>query len=71
MIYLASAVTWSLAAPWTLLGVAVRIGQEVGAHRSKIYKGQPSLVAELWKRSFWCGQLFETFAWLVTALPGH
>jgi hypothetical protein len=37
---------------WTLVGVAVRLAQDCGAHRRKV--GEPLTVeAELWKRLWW------------------
>ncbi|KAF7359679.1 Zn(2)-C6 fungal-type domain-containing protein [Mycena venus] len=39
------------AACWTLIGIGLRIAQEVGAHRYK--KGPPTVESELWKRVFW------------------
>ncbi|KAG8739987.1 hypothetical protein FRC10_004866 [Ceratobasidium sp. 414] len=39
---------------WTVAGIGIRIAQDVGAHRRKVYRGgQGSLEDELWKRAFW------------------
>ncbi|CAE6476197.1 unnamed protein product [Rhizoctonia solani] len=39
---------------WTVAGIGIRIAQDVGAHRRKVYKGgQGSIEDELWKRAFW------------------
>ncbi|KAF8342833.1 fungal-specific transcription factor domain-containing protein [Cantharellus anzutake] len=40
-------------AAWTLLGVAVRLGQDVGAHRRKPTRSPSTVETELWKRTFW------------------
>jgi hypothetical protein len=39
---------------WVLLGMAIRMLQEVGAHSKKIYSSTPNAHDELWKRVFWC-----------------
>ncbi|KIM80404.1 hypothetical protein PILCRDRAFT_789690 [Piloderma croceum F 1598] len=38
---------------WTMVGVGIRMAQDVGAHRRQMYT---SMTAgdELWKRAFWC-----------------
>lgn len=39
---------------WTVAGIGIRIAQDVGAHRRKVYRGgQGSIEDELWKRAFW------------------
>lgn len=39
---------------WTLVGIAIRLAQDVGAHRSKTFGSKPrSVEAELWKRAWW------------------
>ncbi|KAJ6587705.1 fungal-specific transcription factor domain-containing protein [Mycena sp. CBHHK59/15] len=40
-------------AHWTLIGMGLRVAQDVGAHRRKQYVEKPSVEAELWKRAFW------------------
>lgn len=39
---------------WTMVGIGIRLAQDVGAHRSKTYS-QPSrtIEDELWKRAWW------------------
>ncbi|KAF7328387.1 Zn(2)-C6 fungal-type domain-containing protein [Mycena venus] len=39
------------AACWTLIGIGLRLAQDVGAHRQR--KGPPTVESELWKRGFW------------------
>ncbi|KIJ08246.1 hypothetical protein PAXINDRAFT_31743, partial [Paxillus involutus ATCC 200175] len=38
---------------WTIVGIGIRLAQEVGAHRRKAYGSKPSVAGELWKRAFW------------------
>ncbi|KZT67994.1 hypothetical protein DAEQUDRAFT_728533 [Daedalea quercina L-15889] len=40
-------------ASWTLIGVGIRMAQDVGAHRKKVYNVKPTVEEELWKRAFW------------------
>ena len=39
---------------WTIIGVGIRMAQDVGAHRKKVYSSSPTLEEELWRRAFWC-----------------
>ncbi|KAF8172539.1 fungal-specific transcription factor domain-containing protein [Mycena galopus ATCC 62051] len=39
------------AACWTLIGIGIRLAQDVGAHRRR--EGPPTVETELWKRGFW------------------
>ncbi|KAG8808423.1 hypothetical protein FRC19_005912, partial [Serendipita sp. 401] len=41
-------------AAWTLSGIGLRIAQDVGAHRKKVYGNPISPEDESWKRAFWC-----------------
>ncbi|KAF7345892.1 Zn(2)-C6 fungal-type domain-containing protein [Mycena venus] len=36
---------------WTLIGIGIRLAQDVGAHRQR--EGPPTVESELWKRGFW------------------
>ncbi|KAJ7471657.1 fungal-specific transcription factor domain-containing protein [Mycena galericulata] len=38
---------------WTLIGVGIRLAQDVGAHRRTSHVEHPSVERELWKRAFW------------------
>ncbi|GBE88069.1 predicted protein [Sparassis crispa] len=38
---------------WTMIGVGIRLAQDVGAHRRKVYNPTPTVDEELWKRAFW------------------
>ncbi|KAF8838282.1 hypothetical protein BDN67DRAFT_997756 [Paxillus ammoniavirescens] len=38
---------------WTIVGIGIRLAQDVGAHRRKAYGSKPSVEGELWKRAFW------------------
>lgn len=38
---------------WALAGIGLRVMQNVGAHREKVYGQSPSVTDELRRRSFW------------------
>lgn len=38
---------------WNLIGLGLRMAQDVGVHRKKMYAGKPTVEDELWKRAFW------------------
>lgn len=38
---------------WTMIGIGVRMAQDVGAHRRKMYTTTITADDELWKRAFW------------------
>ncbi|KAJ7771013.1 fungal-specific transcription factor domain-containing protein [Mycena maculata] len=38
---------------WTLVGLGIRLAQDVGAHRAGEPGSRPSVESELWKRGFW------------------
>jgi hypothetical protein len=38
---------------WMLVGMALRMLQDVGVHRKKVYSTVPNAQEELWKRCFW------------------
>lgn len=38
---------------WTIVGIGIRLAQDVGAHRRKAYSHKPTVEEELWKRAFW------------------
>ncbi|KAI0052329.1 hypothetical protein FA95DRAFT_1601990 [Auriscalpium vulgare] len=38
---------------WTMVGIGLRLAQDVGAHRRKVYGAKLSVEDELWKRAFW------------------
>ncbi|KAJ7122252.1 fungal-specific transcription factor domain-containing protein [Mycena epipterygia] len=40
-------------APWMLVGIGLRLAQDVGAHRRSARAEEPTVERELWKRSFW------------------
>jgi hypothetical protein len=35
------------------MGTGIRIAQEIGIHRRKVYSGPPNVYDEQWKRAFW------------------
>jgi Fungal specific transcription factor domain len=41
-------------AAWALTGIGLRMAQDVGAHRKKVYRNPMALEDESWKRAFWC-----------------
>lgn len=40
-------------ASWTVIGIGIRMAQDVGAHRKKTYTTRRTVDEELWKRAFW------------------
>lgn len=38
---------------WTIIGIGIRLVQDVGAHRRKVYGTSLTTEDELWKRAFW------------------
>ncbi|KAI0090934.1 fungal-specific transcription factor domain-containing protein [Irpex rosettiformis] len=38
----------------TLIGVGLRLSQDIGAHRKKMYSSLPPVEGEMLKRAFWC-----------------
>ncbi|KAG9308124.1 hypothetical protein JVU11DRAFT_12476 [Chiua virens] len=44
---------------WTIVGIGIRLAQDVGAHRRKSYNEKNSVEGELWKRTFWSLVLFD------------
>ena len=46
-------------ASWTLIGVGIRMAQDVGAHRKKVYNAKPTVEEELWKRAFWSVRIVQ------------
>lgn len=43
----------TLQAAWTMVGIGIRMGQDIGAHRRKQYPSSPTVAGELQKRAFW------------------
>ena len=39
---------------WNIVGIGLRLIQDLGAHRKKVYKLNHTISDELWKRVFWC-----------------
>ncbi|KAI0028714.1 fungal-specific transcription factor domain-containing protein, partial [Vararia minispora EC-137] len=40
-------------ASWNMIGVGIRLSQDIGVHRKKVYKTSPTADEELFKRCFW------------------
>ncbi|KAI0719057.1 fungal-specific transcription factor domain-containing protein [Cerioporus squamosus] len=38
---------------WTVIGLGLRMAQDMGAHRKKVYNTKPTVEDELMKRAFW------------------
>ena len=38
---------------WIMVGVGLRLAQDVGAHRRQSPNTRPTVEDELWKRAFW------------------
>lgn len=53
-------VTPTFTAPWAVLGVAIRVAFQAGAHRATAYRPTQNLIDELWKRAFWFVQFKDT-----------
>lgn len=51
---------------WTMIGIGVRMAQDVGAHRRKMYTTTVTADDELWKRAFWGLVLLDR--WLSSIL---
>lgn len=51
---------------WNLCGIGIRLAQDVGAHRRKVYSTTPTAEDELFKRAFWV--LLVCDRWLSSAL---
>jgi hypothetical protein len=44
---------------WSIVATGIRLAVEMGAHRRKMYSGDPNLNDELWKRTFWVLVIFD------------
>ncbi|KAG8213475.1 hypothetical protein J3R82DRAFT_12012 [Butyriboletus roseoflavus] len=44
---------------WTIVGIGIRLAQDVGAHRRKSYNEKLTVEGELWKRVFWVLVMFD------------
>ena len=38
---------------WSIIGLGIRMAQDIGIHRKKMYSAKPTVNDELWKRVFW------------------
>lgn len=50
-LYLRSTAVYPTA--WIIVSVGLRKVQDIGAHRKKVYRAEPNIDDELWKRAFW------------------
>jgi hypothetical protein len=44
-------------AVWSVLGMGIRMAQDLGIHRKVVYSSKPNVQEEQWKRAFWYGCL--------------
>ncbi|KAH9935116.1 fungal-specific transcription factor domain-containing protein, partial [Epithele typhae] len=44
---------------WNIVGLGMRMAQDVGCHRKKMYRSKPTAHDELWKRAFWSLLAFD------------
>ncbi|PCH38618.1 hypothetical protein WOLCODRAFT_136368 [Wolfiporia cocos MD-104 SS10] len=56
-------------ATWSIIGIGIRLAQDVGAHRKKVYNQQHRAEEELWKRAFWVLVLMDRALSAVTGRP--
>ncbi|PCH38603.1 hypothetical protein WOLCODRAFT_97393, partial [Wolfiporia cocos MD-104 SS10] len=61
--------TASFQASWMLIGIGIRMAQDVGAHRRKMYTGQHRAEEELWKRAFWILVAMDRALSAITGKP--
>ncbi|KAI0697711.1 fungal-specific transcription factor domain-containing protein [Cerioporus squamosus] len=45
---------------WTVIGLGLRMAQDMGAHRKKMYNTRPTVEDELMKRAFWALIIFDS-----------
>ena len=38
---------------WNIAGIGLRLAQDIGAHKKKVYSDAPTAEDELFKRAFW------------------
>ncbi|KAJ7452985.1 fungal-specific transcription factor domain-containing protein, partial [Mycena galericulata] len=55
-------------APWTLIGIGIRIAQDVGAHRQQPSM-RPTVDSELWKRAFWVLIFYDRITSCILGRP--
>lgn len=44
---------------WIVISAGMRKAMDVGAHRKKVYRTEPNIDDELWKRAFWHLVVFD------------
>ncbi|KAJ6625579.1 fungal-specific transcription factor domain-containing protein [Mycena sp. CBHHK59/15] len=54
---------------WMFTSIGIRKAQDVGAHRKKVYRSQPSVDEELWKRAFWCLVAYDRYSSAILGRP--
>ena len=56
-------------ASWTVIGVGIRLAQDVGAHRKKVYNPTRTVEEELWKRAYWHLVAFDRVGSMLIGRP--
>ncbi|RPD52801.1 hypothetical protein L227DRAFT_646228 [Lentinus tigrinus ALCF2SS1-6] len=54
---------------WTVVGLGLRMAQDMGAHRKKMYKTVPTVKDELMKRAFWALTILDRIYSFGTGRP--
>ncbi|KAI5115861.1 hypothetical protein M0805_001580 [Coniferiporia weirii] len=54
---------------WTMVGIGIRLAEDVGAHRRKVYNAPLSVESELWKRAFWVLVALDRFGSAALGRP--
>lgn len=54
---------------WTMVGIGIRLAQDVGAHRRKVYNAPLNVESELWKRAFWVLVAMDRFGSAALGRP--
>ena len=52
-----------------MVGIGLRLAQDVGAHRRKVYNAPLSVESELWKRAFWVLVALDRFGSAALGRP--
>ncbi|PCH38602.1 hypothetical protein WOLCODRAFT_115748 [Wolfiporia cocos MD-104 SS10] len=61
--------TSAFQASWMLIGIGIRMAQDVGAHERGMYTGQHRAEEELWKRAFWILVVMDRAISAITGRP--
>ena len=53
-----------------ILSLGIRMAQDMGAHRKKLYSATPTVEQELWKRAFWSVVSSDVYIFICGILKG-